>query len=176
MSVVNPRVRARADIHDRLLTARLEPGDRVGLPALARRLGTSVTPVREACTQLSHSGVLGYSPNLGFRVPALCAAEARVLYHSVVALETEALHQTDPRRFDTEDLRARNAAFAAATQPEQRYRRDIAFHAALTVYYAGTAVADLLDDLKVRIYLYERAYLAEPSHVAASVALHETPS
>ena len=174
MTRPSPRARARTDVHDRLLSARLEPGDRVGLPTLARKLGVSVTPVREACTQLSHSGLLGYAPNRGFWVADLSAAEARVLYHTVVALEAEAVRQVGPEGFDTDELRQLNAAFAAAPTAELRYRRDMDFHAALTVYYAETAVAGLLEDLKVRIYLYERAYLAELAHVEASVALHDT--
>ena len=167
------RQRARRSLLDRLLAAHLEPGDRVGLPTLARKLGTSVTPVREACTQLSYSGVIAYLPNRGFVVPPLSVAEARVLYNTVVALETEALRQRPPDRTDLGRLADLNADFARAEGPERRYRADMAFHEALTGYYADTAVAQLLEDLKVRIYLYERAYLAEAPNVAASAQLHD---
>ena len=166
------RDRARRGILDRILRTHLEPGDRVGLPQLARKLGTSVTPVREACTQLSYSGLIGYTPNLGYRVTELSVAEARVLYHTVVALETAAVRHAPPGSIDTTRLRALNAAFQRAQGAEARYRADMAFHQALTVYYAGTAVERLLEDLKVRVYLYERAYLEQQDNAFASVTLH----
>lgn len=172
MSPPTARERARRSILDRLLTTNLEPSDRVGLPRLARKLGTSVTPVREACTQLSYSGLLAYEPNLGFGVPALTASDARVLYNTVVALESEALRQAAPGAIETDALRAVNADFARARGPESRYRLDMAYHALLTVYYRDTPIERLLEDLKVRIYLYERAYLALAGSTAVSVELH----
>jgi len=150
----------------------LEPGDRIALPQLARKLGTSVTPVREACTQLSYSGLIGYEPNRGFAVPALSAEEARILYNTVFALESEAIRQAPPGIIDITRLRDLNQAFSFATSAEQRFRLDMAIHEGLTSYYQSTAVERILEDLKVRIYLYERAYLLQVDNAEVSAALH----
>ena len=168
------RQRARRSILNRLLSTHLEPGDRLGLPVLARKLEMSVTPVREACTQLSYSGLIAYRPNQGFVVPELSVAEARVLYNTVVALETAAVTHRPPAGADLQLLSRLNNAFATATGAETRYRADMAFHELLTAYYRETPVVRVLEDLKVRIYLYERRYLEAADNVTASVQLHDS--
>ena len=105
-------------------------------------------------------------------MPELSVAEARVLYNTVVALETEALTQRPPAESELNQLTSLNLAFAGTKGAEQRFRADMAFHEILTGYYRNTAVAQLLEDLKIRIYLYERTYLETADNVAASVQLH----
>ena len=52
-------------IRGQVLTGRLRPGGRVAELALARELGVSRTPVREAIAQLVHEGLLEQIPAEG---------------------------------------------------------------------------------------------------------------
>lgn len=170
-SLSKPSVRSY--IHDRILGGFLETGDRISLPQVARKLGISVTPVRETLAQLSSSGLVHYQSNQGFMLQDLSIGEAQILHHTVVALESEALLQAKPGQLNLAKLRTINEAFGLATTAEQRFRKDMEFHEELTIFYAGTAIAQLLEDLKVRIYLYERAYLENATNVFNSVNLHK---
>ncbi len=162
----------RAHLLDRMLTAHLEPGDRIALPQVARKLGISVTPVREALTQLSYSGLVVYRERRGFFVDELSAPEAHRLYHTVVALETEAVRLAEAGEIDLAALAGLNSQFAVATTAVERFRLDKAFHEGLAIYFRGSTVEQLLEDLRLRIFLYERAYLEHAANVLASVALH----
>ena len=91
MSPLHLQSTVRAYLLARIRAGALEPGDRISLPTVARKLELSVTPVRETLTRLGYSGVVAYRERRGFFIEELSAAEAHRLYHTVVALETEAL-------------------------------------------------------------------------------------
>jgi len=65
----------RNAIKDILLNFMLEnkakPGERISLAALAKELDVSVTPIREALTQLAETGIVTYKANKGFYVTEL---------------------------------------------------------------------------------------------------------
>ena len=156
-----------------MTAARLLPGQKVNLPSVARALGLSVTPVREALTQLVYSGILEALPPRGFFVPALSVADARVGYHAVVALETEALRLAPPTSPESlRRLRRAAAVFAKAQTAPERLAADDALHALLTAPYRGTGLRNVLDDLKTRLLFYERAFLGADELHQQSVAAH----
>lgn len=165
--------RVRRYLLDRMLSGHLEPGDRVVLPQIARKLELSVTPVRGALNQLSYSGVVDYRDKYGFRLSAPSVAEARRLYHAVVALETEALRESGLGKKLVVDLRHLNQVLAKAADAPARFRADLAWHAVLGGYFADTALAHLLEDMKVRLYLFERAYFQDAARLDEAVAQHE---
>lgn len=75
-------------IFDRNFTA----GGRLGIDAAAKRLGMSITPVREALARLATEGLISQSANKGFTVaPLLTPAEFHALFTARRVLETEAL-------------------------------------------------------------------------------------
>lgn len=55
-------------IQERILRGEFRPGQRVTIELLARELGMSPTPVREAVRQLEAEGVLTYRPHAGARL------------------------------------------------------------------------------------------------------------
>jgi len=71
MSRSGKRSRAE-DVYERLrqdiLTGVLIPGNRLMFPDLDRRYGASVGAIREALVRLTERGLVGFEPNLGFRV------------------------------------------------------------------------------------------------------------
>jgi DNA-binding GntR family transcriptional regulator len=88
------QVRDRALRHavtDHVLTALqagdLVPGERVHETSLARALGVSLSPVREALFQLADRGVLEHRPRRGFYVASLDEAQTREIYTFRALLE-----------------------------------------------------------------------------------------
>ena len=72
----------------------LEPGQSINLAALSRKLKVSVTPIREALTQLQQSQIVQAVPNRGFSIAKVNPEEAKNLYELVAHLELLALEES----------------------------------------------------------------------------------
>jgi DNA-binding GntR family transcriptional regulator len=136
--------RAYAFIRDQLLVGAIPVGDRVSDADIARQLGISRTPVREALVQLETQGLIEQQPGLGPRVKALDrrgleeSFELRgMLEGSAAALAAERV--TDAELAALEDLcgqyeavvgRLRDAGAAGVRDPlsDQLNILDMAFH------------------------------------------------
>src|SRR3984957_15238100 len=70
IKLITTTVRAQAanELRDRILTGRLQPGDRLDLDQLTAEFGISRTPVREALLQLSYEGLVDITPRSGMTV------------------------------------------------------------------------------------------------------------
>ncbi len=91
-------------IRDAITTARLKPGDRLIEVDLARELGTSRAPVREALRQLEQEGLVASYPYRGSEVLGVSQAEVeQVLVPIRVTLERFAFSQA-LERLDDADL------------------------------------------------------------------------
>lgn len=62
------RERVARILRERILTGVLRPGTRIDLDAIAAEFETSRTPVREACLELTHDGVVRVAPRSGIVV------------------------------------------------------------------------------------------------------------
>lgn len=82
--------KAYADIHDRIVSGRLQPGAVVSESILARDLGMSRTPVGEAVRQLAREGLVEQVPRFGTIVRAVDRRELVELYEMREALESYA--------------------------------------------------------------------------------------
>ena len=56
-------------IREALMAGRFLPGERLNISALAKMLGTSATPIREALSRLAAEGAIEMVPNQSVRVP-----------------------------------------------------------------------------------------------------------
>lgn len=65
------RERMSRVLRDRILTGVLMPGSRIDLDAVADEFQTSRTPVREACLELTHDGLVRMAPRSGVVVIGL---------------------------------------------------------------------------------------------------------
>src|SRR3954449_7857359 len=88
------------EITTRVLDGRFAAGARVNEVHLARELGVSRTPLREALIGLADRGLLVSAPGRGFLVPPFDPDEARRLYPLVAELEALALRWTSPLEVD----------------------------------------------------------------------------
>jgi DNA-binding GntR family transcriptional regulator len=68
------------ELRGAILNGELLPGTKIGQVELARRLGTSRLPVREALRQLHHEGLVAFVPNAGARVSQFKASELDEIY------------------------------------------------------------------------------------------------
>ncbi|MFF3567486.1 GntR family transcriptional regulator [Nocardia jiangxiensis] len=59
------RERVARLLRERILTGALPPGSRIDLNAVAAEFDTSRTPVREACLELTHDGLVRVAPRSG---------------------------------------------------------------------------------------------------------------
>src|SRR5680860_1329108 len=64
----NVRDKVREHLLEQMQEGNLEAGQSISLAALARKLKVSVTPVREALTQLQQSQIVQAIPNRGFSI------------------------------------------------------------------------------------------------------------
>ena len=88
------RDQVKAYLCEQMLQKKLSFGQRLSLPEIADQVNVSVTPIREALTQLQQSGIVDLVPNRGFFLPHLSAKEASEIYPLVSSLECLALENS----------------------------------------------------------------------------------
>jgi DNA-binding GntR family transcriptional regulator len=115
-SVLADQVRDR--LLEGILAGRYPPDSRIVETQVARELGTSQAPVREALRALEGLGVVEISPFRGARVRRLSRREILEAYEVRSALETLAARLAVPRLSDAdiEELSAYGEAMAAAAR------------------------------------------------------------
>lgn len=115
-------------------TMELPPGAQLSETSLAERLDASRTPVREAIRQLSHEGLISFTPGSGARVAPISLHGVRTLFEFRMILEPAAL------RMVAEDGRSRPELLTeftdiAAELDAMADRVDTAPHAELAPHF-----------------------------------------
>jgi len=87
-----------------LMTVQIEPGERIAIDKVARQLGISQTPVREALSQLEAEQLVYKMPNVGYRAsPRMSREEVQDLYALRLLIEPYAAARA-AERIDDEAL------------------------------------------------------------------------
>jgi DNA-binding GntR family transcriptional regulator len=155
-------------LRDEMLSGELAPGAPVKDAELAARLGLSVTPVREAITQLISEGFIEALPNKRRRVAVLTQKQAIDLMDVLGAVLAAGLERAEGR-LDQEWLDAFGAAvrgFQTELKPDMLHRSGVAFRRVVELVFDAAdndelrAVMDhvLLRSLN-RIQLYPSNHL-----------------
>ena len=114
----------------------LTPGTPLRLEDLARSLGMSISPIREAVRQLEALGLAEHVPHHGAKVMGLDVEELRELFSIRLALESMALRRA-AELFDAADGEAARAHLTACDEAGHRgdtraaVRAHTAYHFAL---------------------------------------------
>lgn len=157
------RDQVREHLLKQMLSGELNSGQSINLAALSRVLAVSVTPIREALTQLQQSHIVQAIPNRGFIIAEVNHEEAKNLYELVAHLEVLALEQSifDDPTIDA--LKRQRSLIAETEDPIDRVNAYMEFHRLLTANYDNTVAQQILKDLKSRIFFYEREFMADDS-------------
>jgi DNA-binding GntR family transcriptional regulator len=91
------RAQAANELRDRILTGRLQPGDRLDLDQLTVEFGISRTPIREALLELSYEGLVAIAPRSGIAVIGITPEDAVDNFAVLAALAGKAAEMATER-------------------------------------------------------------------------------
>lgn len=165
------RRRAYLLIQKKIASGELKAGSLISEIALARELGSSRTPVREAAGQLLAEGLLDLSPGGGIIVTQLTRQAIRDLYELREALEVFAVgrvalsgvRSADKDRLnhflgETQTLlRELRSSGAAELDPEQMRRfalSDLSFHTLLIRLAANARILKVVNETRLMIRIF----------------------
>ena len=172
------KLNLRDQVRDYLLremtTGALDLGKTINLAAVSRALNLSVTPIREALAQLQQARIIEAVPNRGFIIAELDVTEAEDLYGLVASLEVMAIENREFSADDISDLKQQQEVFENAADAITRIQADMEFHRLLTQGFANELALQLLNDLKTRIFFYERAFMQDDWFYNKSNNQHES--
>ena len=171
---INLRDQVRDYLLSEMITGNLKTGKTINLAALARHLNVSVTPIREALTQLQQAHIIKAIPNRGFIIAELDVEEAEDLYELVANLEVMAIENTEFSQEDIVNLKNQQEVFENASNAIDRIQADLEFHRLLTKGYKNDLALKILHDLKTRIFFYERAFTNDDSFYNKSDNQHDS--
>lgn len=155
------RDQVREHLLQEMRLGNLQEGQTINLAALARKLEVSVTPIREALTQLQQSRIITAIPNRGFIISELSLKEALDLYDLVADLEVLAIENSAFDEKSIVKLKEQQVVFKNAEDTIARISAKLAFHRLLTENYKNELAQRILEDLKIRIFFYEREFMAD---------------
>jgi DNA-binding GntR family transcriptional regulator len=156
------------------------PGQRLAEETLARELGVSRTPVREALLRLGEVGLVRMSPRRGFSVPIVSRDDLIELYDLRAALETHATRRATPLVSEA-DMAAQRAGQesaherAAADSPvaaDEFFRADLALHEMLHRSGGTRRSIRLLADVMGQLSLPSRRAARHPENRLAVIVEH----
>lgn len=155
------RDQVREHLLQQMKKGNLREGQIINLAALARELKVSVTPIREALTQLQQSRIITAIPNRGFIISELSQNEAKDLYELVADLEVMAIENSTFTEDSVALLKSQQIVFKEAEDTVDRINAKLEFHRLLTCNYGNTLAQQILEDLKIRIFFYEREFMGD---------------
>lgn len=170
---MNLRDQVRDYLLSEMITGNLKTGKTINLAALSRHLKVSVTPIREALTQLQQSRIIKAVPNRGFIIAELDVEEAEDLYELVANLEVMAIENSEFNEEHIIKLKAQQEVFENATNALDRIQADLEFHRLLTKGYKNELALKILNDLKTRLFFYELAFTNDDFFYNKSDNQHE---
>jgi DNA-binding GntR family transcriptional regulator len=161
--VRNASVAATELIREAIIDGRLEPGQRLKEEELARELGISRTPIREALLMLQAEGLVDAIPNRGAMVRVHTADDLEDLYQLRALLEGYAARRAATRITDeeVETLRESCARFDALdSEKELRefVRENMVFHTAI-LDIAGSSRLTSMVRRVIELPLVYRSYI-----------------
>lgn len=164
----------------RIVNLEFAPGERLAEETLARQLGVSRTPVREALLRLGEVGLVRVNPRRGFSVPVVSPDDVIELYDLRAALETHATRRATSlvTPADIANHRARQeAAHASAVAgssaaADEFFHADLALHEMLHGYGGNRRSARLLADIMGQLSLPSLRAAGHPENRLAAIVEH----
>jgi DNA-binding GntR family transcriptional regulator len=160
-------------LRQHIVTGELAPGERINEVHLAKALGVSRTPLREALSSLVAEGAIETKPRRGFFVTPLSREELEGVYPIRAILDPEALRLAGiPDRKKLEKLKRLNAGLEKERGADQRIRLDDQWHLELVSNCGNRVLLDLIEQFMRRTHRYEYAYMNERHHLETAIREH----
>ena len=162
--------RAYEWIRDAILNGEFAEGEFIDEVALAARVGTSRTPVREALQRLQVERYVDLLPRRGAQVRVVTAKEMREIYQARFVLESDALRTICQRR-DGMPTTARDLIEDMESAGNSRdwnkfAQLDQLFHSAIVRHQGNAVIAELYDALQPRqVRLGTRTLIEAPGRL-----------
>jgi len=166
-------------LRERITRGGYGPGYRLVLDQLARELGMSVVPVREAIRRLEAEGVVTFERNIGARVAAIDPVDYRDACQTLAIVEAAAVALAQPHlaAADLAEARAINDRLReglADFDPVRFTRLNEAFHRTLSDPCPNAQLKNLVDGGWRRLAGLRRSTFGfVPGRAHASVAEHD---
>jgi DNA-binding GntR family transcriptional regulator len=157
-----------ANLRDWIIQGILEPEEKLKDDELAKRLGVSRTPVREALMRLEDEGLIETSANRWTRVSSVNLKDTELIYPIVARLETLALEFAFERltKEDFKAMRQANQQLQKALESKKSIdaaRADVAFHSVFIEHSQNPELIRVLNELKLKHERLEIAYFGDAS-------------
>jgi DNA-binding GntR family transcriptional regulator len=153
----------------------IEAGARINEVHLARELGVSRTPLREAIAQLVREQTLVSIPRIGAFARPLTIEEFEQIYPIRALLDPEALRLAGvPSKPHLQRLERLNARIAAAADPDTVIALDDEWHLLLIDGCPNRVLINLIRDFMRRTRRYELALMRERQKVDVATDTHAT--
>jgi len=148
-------------LRNAILNHQLPPGTRLSVPDMARRLGISRSPAREAIARIAYEGLAQVEPNRGAVVSDLRPEDLVEIYSLREVLEGLACRLASQRIDEAgierlRDILDQHERAIAADDLERHYELDLAFHAAIREIGRHDRLTESLDRLQgqIRVAMY----------------------
>ena len=178
-----PRARSRGRMADevydtllgQLMSLRIVPGSRVTIDALARDLGVSQTPIRDALNRMEAEGLVVRVPHAGYRIPPQITprrfedmVEIRLLLEPAAArraAERASAEQVDGLRRMLEEMAELVGADGLVAYGAFGLR-DAAFHDLVAVSAENEVIREALARLHTHVHLFRLLYDTQVTYSA----------
>lgn len=152
-------------------------GERISEAALAKRLGISRAPVREACRALTQAGLLVSIRNRGVFVNTISLEEALDLYEVRALIEAEMAAKfaeiaTAAQKAELGELVATMERLAGDGDAAQYYETNIAFHRFIAENCGNREMQAIFRSASMRLHIYRKNRLRSHSNMLTSNRRH----
>ena len=173
------RDRIVASIRDSIIAGKIKPGERLLEPDVAKMLGVSRTPLREAFLQLEAEDFVRVTPRRGAVVSELSVKDAEEIYVVKSALESLAARLASTLMTDeiVDKLVSVNDQMekkAKAKEPDYRALLDLnsMFHRIIVETTKNEKLMQIVNHLRNQTLRYNFIYLSVLSHLEESIKEH----
>lgn len=169
---------AAEQIREAIVDGRLHPGERLKEEQLARELGISRTPVREALVMLQGEGLVDALPNRGSTVRTYSLRDLEEMYELRELLEGHAARRAAERvtQAQLQTLRASCARFSklvTGTDVRALVAENSVFHQTILTAAGSDRLESMLREVVALPLVYRSYVWYSPQQAAASRDYHE---
>ncbi|MGH3355300.1 MAG: GntR family transcriptional regulator [Nocardioidaceae bacterium] len=166
-------------LRDAILSHQLPPGTRLSVPAMARQLGVSRSPAREAIARIAHEGLAQVVPHRGAVVSDIQPRDLVEIYSLREVLEGLACRLASTRLDEPGIERLQmilnhHEQAIAAGDAHRHYELDQAFHAAIRKVAGHQRLIESLDRLQGQIRVAMYTTHRSPGGMPQAFAEHQT--